>query len=177
MRKLAILALCAALLAGCGSVPAASAPAAESTAQSDITATAESAAAQAQDPAQDTKAAQIAVLDQFVAFGADTAGGSLKTARAAAVLVEYLSASDFGDGTADAWRAGLSGDAQERLALNWPGILAEAQAICADPAAQADELASAGVETDFPGMELGGVPDKLTALDAVLGAQGQPVKG
>jgi len=25
-------------------------------------------------------------------------------------------------------------------------------------------------------MELGGVPDKLTALDAVLGAQGQPVK-
>ena len=70
----------------------------------------------------------------------------------------------------------LSGDAQERLALNWPGILAEAQAICADPAACADELASAGVETDFPGMELGGVPDKLTALDAVLCAQGQPVK-
>ena len=69
-----------------------------------------------------------------------------------------------------------SGSAQERLALNWPGILAEAQAICADPAARADELASAGVETDFPGMELGGVPDKLTALDAVLGAQGQPVK-
>jgi len=25
-------------------------------------------------------------------------------------------------------------------------------------------------------MELGGVPDKLTALDAVLCAQGQPVK-
>ena len=119
---------------------------------------------------------QLAVLDGLVDFGADTAGGSLKTARAAAVLVEYLSASDFGDGTADAWRAGLSGDAQERLALNWPGILAEAQAICADPAARADELASAGVETDFPGMELGGVPDKLTALDAVLGAQGQPVK-
>ena len=108
--------------------------------------------------------------------GADTAGCSLKTARAAAVLVEYLSASEFEDGTADTWRAGLSGDAQERLALNWPGILAEAQAICADPAACADELASAGVETDFPGMELGGVPDKLTALDAVLCAQGQPVK-
>ena len=69
-----------------------------------------------------------------------------------------------------------TGHAQERLALNWPGILAEAQAICADPAACADELASAGVETDFPGMELGSVPDKLTALDAVLCAQGQPVK-
>ena len=94
----------------------------------------------------------------------------------AAALVEYLSASEFEDGTADTWRAGLSGDAQERLALNWPGILAEAQAICADPAACADELASAGVETDFPGMELGSVPDKLTALDAVLCAQGQPGK-
>ena len=117
---------------------------------------------------------QLAVLDGLVDFGADTAGCSLKTARAAAVLVEYLSASEFEDGTADTWRAGLSGDAQERLALNWPGILAEAQAICADPAACADELASAGVETDFPGMELGGVPDKLTALDAVLCAQGQP---
>ena len=55
-------------------------------------------------------------------------------------------------------------------------VLAEAQAICADPAACADELASAGVETDFPSMELSGVPDKLTALDAVLCAQGQPVK-
>ena len=54
--------------------------------------------------------------------------------------MEYLSASEFEDGTADTWRAGLSGDAQERLALNWPGILAEAQAICADPAACADEL-------------------------------------
>lgn len=97
---------------------------------------------------------------------------SLKTARAAAVLVEYLSASEFEDGTADTWRAGLSGDAQERLALNWPGILAEAQAICADPAACADELASAGVETDFPGMELDGVPDKLTALDASAGRTG-----
>ena len=105
------------------------------------------------------------------------AGAALLAGCAApAVLVEYLSASEFEDGTADTWRAGLSGDAQERLALNWPGILAEAQAICADPAACADELASAGVETDFPSMELGGVPDKLTALDAVLCAQGQPVK-
>ena len=91
---------------------------------------------------------QLAVLDGLVDFGADTA-----LSRAV---------------------RDLSGDAQERLALNWPGILAEAQAICADPAACADELASAGVETDFPGMELGGVPDKLTALDAVLCAQGQP---
>ena len=161
MRRLAILLAGAALLAGCA------APAVPEAAS----------AVQAVSSEAGSRTEQLAVLDGLVDFGADTAGGSLKTARAAAVLVEYLSASDFGDGTADAWRTGLSGDAQERLALNWPGILAEAQAICADPAARADELASAGVETDFPGMELGGVPDKLTALDAVLGAQGQPAKG
>lgn len=112
---------------------------------------------------------------QAVSSEAGTGHAGSRTEQLA-VLVEYLSASEFEDGTADTWRAGLSGDAQERLALNWPGILAEAQAICADPAACADELASAGVETDFPGMELDGVPDKLTALDAVLGAQGRPVK-
>ena len=161
MRRLAILLAGAALLAGCA------APAVPEAAS----------AVQAVSSEADSRTEQLAVLDGLVDFGADTAGGSLKTARAAAVLVEYLSVAELEDGTADAWRAGLNGDAQERLALNWPGILAEAQAICADPAARADELASAGVETDFPGMELGGVPDKLTALDAVLGAQGQPVKG
>ena len=158
MRRLAILLAGAALLAGCA------APAVPEVSSEEGTGHA------------GNRTEQLAVLDGLVDFGADTAGCSLKTARAAAVLVEYLSASEFEDGTADTWRAGLSGDAQERLALNWPGILAEAQAICADPADCADELASAGVETDFPGMELGGVPDKLTALDAVLGAQGQPVK-
>lgn len=161
MRRLAILLAGAALLAGCA---APAVPEAASAVQA--------VSSEAGTGHTGSRTEQLAVLDGLVDFGADTAGCSLKTARAAAVLVEYLSASEFEDGTADTWRAGLSGDAQERLALNWPGILAEAQAICADPAACADELASAGVETDFPGMELGGVPDKLTALDAVLCAQG-----
>ena len=162
MRKLAILALCAALLAGCGSVPAASASAAESTA------TVESAAAQAQDPAQDTKAAQIAVLDQFVAFGADTAGGSLKTTMAAASLVEYLSAGEIEVDTMNEWLAGLTDDESELLALNWPGILSAAEAISSDPSGQADALASAGVETDFAAMTLTDVPDKLVNVNTVL---------
>lgn len=162
MRKLAILALCAALLAGCGSVPAVSAPAAESTA------TVESAAAQAQDPAQDTKAAQIAVLDQFVAFGADTAGGSLKTTMAAASLVEYLSAGEIEADTMNEWLAGLTDDERELLALNWPGILSAAEAISSDPSGQADALASAGVETDFAAMTLTDVPDKLVNVNTVL---------
>ena len=154
MRRLAILLAGAALLAGCA------APAVPEAASAVQAVSSEAGTGHA-----GSRAEQLAVLDGLVDFGVDTAGCSLKTARAAAE-----------DGTADTWRAGLSGDAQERLALNWPGILAEAQAICADPAACADELASAGVETDFPGMELGGVPDKLTALDAVLCAQGQPEK-
>ena len=157
MRRLAILLAGAALLAGCA------APAVQEAASAVQAVSSEAGTGHA-----GSRAEQLAVLDGLVDFGADTAGCSLKTARAAAVLVEYLSAAEFEDGTADTWRAGLSGDAQERLA--------EAQAICADPAACADELASAGVETDFPGMELGGVPDKLTALDAVLCAQGQPGK-
>ena len=149
MRRLAILLAGAALLAGCA------APAVPEAASAVQAVSSEAGTGHA-----GSRTEQLAVLDGLVDFGADTAGCSLKTARASAVLVEYLSASEFEDGTADTWRAGLSGDAQERLALNWPGILAEAQA--------------AGVETDFPGMELGGVPDKLTALDAVLCAQGQP---
>ena len=185
MRRLAILLAGAALLAGCA------APAVPEAASAVQAVSSEAGTGHA-----GSRTEQLAVLDGLVDFGADTAGCSLKTARAAAALVEYLSASgailqtrqpgsnerhrsglfSIPTAEADTWRAGLSGDAQERLALNWPGILAEAQAICADPAACADELASAGVETDFPGMELGGVPDKLTALDAVLCAQGQPVK-
>ena len=124
MRRLAILLAGAALLAGCA------APAVPEAASAVQAVSSEAGTGHA-----GSRAEQLAVLDGLVDFGADTAGCSLKTARAAAVLVEYLSAAEFEDGTADTWRAGLSGDAQERLALNWPGILAEAQAICADPAA------------------------------------------
>ena len=132
MRRLAIFLAGAALLAGCA------APAVPEAASAVQAVSSEAGTGHA-----GSRTEQLAVLDGLVDFGADTAGCSLKTARAAAVLVEYLSASEFEDGTADTWRAGLSGDAQERPALNWPGILAEAQAICADPAACADELASA----------------------------------
>lgn len=159
MRKIFAVLLGLALLAGCAAAPAE--PGAASAAAS--------TAAESEAPGH-SQTEQLAVLDGLVDFGADTAGGSLKTAKAAAVLVEYLSVSDLEDGTTTAWLAGLSDDEQARLDLNWPGILAEARAICEDPAAQQELLDTAGVETDFPVMELGGVPDKLTALDAVLGA-------
>lgn len=109
MRRLAILLAGAALLAGCA---APAVPEAASAVQA--------VSSEAGTGHTGSRTEQLAVLDGLVDFGADTAGCSLKTARAAAVLVEYLSASEFEDGTADTWRAGLSGDAQERLALNWP---------------------------------------------------------
>ena len=118
MRRLAILLAGAALLAGCA------APAVPEAASAVQAVSSEAGTGHA-----GSRTEQLAVLDGLVDFGADTVGCSLKTARAAAVLVEYLSASELEDGTADTWRAGLSGDAQERLALNWPGILAEAQAM------------------------------------------------
>lgn len=157
MRKLLTLALCTALLAGCAAAPA------QSTSAAAVQPTAVPTAAQT-----DTQAAQTGVLDQFVDFGADTAGGSLKTDRAAAALVEYLSVSDIGTDTAATWLAGLTEEEQANLDLNWPGILAQAQAICSDPAAQADELASAGVTTDFTAMPLTDVPDKLVTINTVL---------
>lgn len=153
MRKWIAVVLGAALLAGCAAAPAAS----------------ESAAA-ASGTAQTTPAPteQINVLDQLVDFGADTAGGSLKTAKAAAVLVEYLSCSDLDADVMADWCTGLTDDQKELLDLNWPGILSEAEAICCDPAGEADELITAGVTTDFENMALTEVPDKLLTVDTVL---------
>ena len=111
---------------------------------------------------------QCNVLDGFVDFAADTAGGSLKSARAAAVLVEYLSCADIDASTAADWMTDLTQDQRDLLDINWAGILANAQNIAADPASQTDLLSCAGVTTDFTGMVLTGVPDKLVILNTVF---------
>ena len=169
-----VLALSLAVLTACGQVPGAgasgaaasdAASAAVSEAAPEVTAaTAESAA----DSAHDTTDEQRSVLDGFVDFAADTAGGSLKSARAAAVLVEYLSYADIDAATATDWMAGLTQDQHDLLDTNWAGILDNAQNITADPASQADLLSSAGVTTDFEGMVLTGVPEKLVTLNTVI---------
>ena len=176
MRKCTtlLLALALAALTACGQAPgnsgaASSESEAASTVVSEATpdvapATAESAA----DSARDTTAAQRNVLDGFVDFAADTAGGSLKSAQAAAVLVEYLSSDDIDATTATDWMANLTQDQHDLLDINWAGILDNAQNIAADPASQADLLASAGVTTDFESMVLTGVPDKLVILNTVF---------
>ena len=165
MRRIAILIVGLALLAGCAAAPSEPPPTPQSTHQS--TAAAETPGPTTA-PAADTTAEQKAVLDGFVSYGSDTAGGSLKNTQAAASLVEYLSYADIETATAMDWMAGLTDEQQAMLDLNWPGILAQAQAISADPAAQKEQLESAGVMTDFAGMVLTGVPDKLVTLNTVL---------
>ena len=180
MRKWMALALCAALLAGCSSAPAADSltvPESESTVQSEAAAESEAAPAESEALNQadvvytDVQAEQINVLNQLVDFSADEMGGSMKVTRAAAALVEYLSFSDIEVDTMNSWLSGLTSEQLANLNANWSAILGEAESICGDPAGQADLLASAGVTTNFPGMVLSEVPDKLVTVSTVLGGK------
>ena len=163
-----LLGLSLATLTACEQAPGNSGAASSDAASAVISEAASDAApATAETPAassRDTTTEQRNVLDGFVDFSADTAGGSLKCARAAAVLVEYLSCAD----TAADWMTDLTQDQRDLLDINWAGILANAQNIAADPASQTDLLSCAGVTTDFTGMVLTGVPDKLVILNTVF---------
>ena len=114
------------------------------------------------------------VLDGCIAFEADSAGGSLKTAVAASGLVVFLAETPPADlpGEAQAWQQELTAAEQQTLDANWPGVYRCAQELCADPAAQQDLLDTAGVTTDFTALDLAGVPQDLDAIDqALYGAQ------
>ena len=165
MRKPTTLlpALALAVLTACGAAPIDSGAASPESAS-----IAASTSAVEADSNSGTTDEQRNVLDGFVDFAANTAGGSLKSARAAAVLVEYLNYADIDAATAADWMAALSQDQRDLLDTNWAGILDNAQNIARDPAAQADLLASAGVTTDFTGMVLTEVPDKLVALNTIF---------
>lgn len=168
MRRLTtfLLALLLAVLVACGDTTMDSAAVSS---EINSTATVESAVASAPaDPSHDTTAEQRSVLDGCVDFAADTAGGSLKSARAAAALVEYLSYADIDAATAADWMAALPQEQRDLLDTNWSGILENAQNIASDPSSQADLLASAGVTTNFGSMVLTEVPDKLVVLNAVF---------
>lgn len=167
-----LLGLSLATLTACEQAPGNSGAASSDAASAVISEAASDAApATAETPAassRDTTTEQRNVLYGFVDFAADTAGGSLKSARAAAVLVEYLSCADIDASTAADWMTDLTQDQRDLLDINWAGILANAQNIAADPASQTDLLSCAGVTTDFTGMVLTGVPDKLVILNTVF---------
>ena len=99
-----LLGLSLATLTACEQAPGNSGAASSDAASAVISEAASDAApATAETPAassRDTTTEQRNVLDGFVDFSADTAGGSLKCARAAAVLVEYLSCADIDASTA-----------------------------------------------------------------------------
>lgn len=167
-----LLGLSLATLTACEQAPGNSGAASSDAASAVISeAVSDAAPATAETPAvssRDTTTEQRNVLDGFVDFSADTAGGSLKCARAAPVLVEYLSCADIDASTAADWMTDLTQDQRDLLDINWAGILANAQNIAADPASQTDLLSCAGVTTDFTGMVLTGVPDKLVILNTVF---------
>ena len=111
------------------------------------------------------------VLNGCIAYEVDSAGGSLKTAIAAADLVVFLAGDLVPEdlpGETRTWQQGLSADDQATMDANWPGVYCCAQDICADPAAQQGLLDDAGVTTDFSTMDLTDVPEQLDDMNEVL---------
>lgn len=169
-NRLLALALAAALcaaLAACGGARAdgVTAPAITSTA-STAPATPEVTAAPTAQPESDLHKA----LDDCLAFDADSAGGSLKSARAASGLLTALAANvpDTLPDDAAAWKANLSDKDKAQLAVNWPTISGTARAIAKDQDSQAGLLESAGIDTDFNKLDLTGIPAAFDTLDAAF---------
>ena len=151
------------LLAGCAGVPGTSAA---------QTATAESAPASVPAATAETSGKSLTVvLNGCIAYEVDSAGGSLKTAIAAADLVVYLAGedvpADLGGETA-AWQQSLDENSQATLDANWPGVYACAEGICQDLDSQQGLLDDAGVTTDFAAMDLTDVPEQLDVMNAAL---------
>ena len=176
MRRLAGLLAGCLLLAGCTAAPGApSAPvtaetaATRETAAPAPTATPEEALSEALGAVKTRRL--TVVLNGCIAYEIDSAGGSLKTAIAAADLVVFL-AGDFVPedlaGETQTWQNALDADDQATMDANWPRVYSCARDICEDPAAQQGLLDDAGVTTDFGSMDLTEVPAQLDAMNEVL---------
>ena len=174
MRKILCCILCGLLLAGCAAAPAAT-PEAARTGETAATpeagfSTSETAAVENAAAAVKTRRLTV-VLNGCIAYEVDSAGGSLKTAIAAADLVVFLAGDLVPEdlpGETRTWQQGLSADDQATMDANWPGVYRCAQDICADPAAQQGLLDDAGVTTDFSTMDLTDVPEQLDDMNEVL---------
>lgn len=174
MRKILCCILCGLLLAGCAAAPAAT-PETARTGETASTpeagfSTSETAAVENAAAAVKTRRLTV-VLNGCIAYEVDSAGGSLKTAIAAADLVVFLAGDLVPEdlpGETRTWQQGLSADDQSTMDANWPGVYRCAQDICADPAAQQGLLDDAGVTTDFSTMDLTDVPEQLDDMNEVL---------
>lgn len=122
-------------------------------------------------PGATLSSALVEALNASVAYGSDTAGGSLKTAQVSAALVQVLVENGVPDRLqegAAAWKATLTEEQRTLLSLNWASVSRVSRDIAADPASQKDLLASAGIGTDFTTMDLSGIPAAMDSLDAAL---------
>ena len=173
MRKWGIVLAGCLLLTGCTAAPGVS-ETGETAAPVQATATPETAtpeeALTAALGAVKTRRLTV-VLNGCIAYEVDSAGGSLKTAIAAADLVVYLAGDYVPDdlaGETALWQDALSGEDQATMDANWPKVYTCAQDICQDPAEQQGLLDDAGVTTDFSAMDLTEVPAQLDAMNEVL---------
>lgn len=170
MGNILCIVLCGLLLGGCAAGPVATPETATpATAQTETQSTPEQAVSEALGAVK-TRRLTVA-LNGCIAYEVDSAGGSLKTAIAAAGMVEYL-AGDFVPqdlaGETLTWQAALSEEDSATMDANWPGVYRCAQDICADPASQRELLNDAGVTTDFSTMDLTEVAAQLDAMNEVL---------
>jgi len=191
-----VAALCAAILAGCGNSGSSSSATSSSSTAASTEATGEEASsngaasgsapsdtASSGSTAPDTAAVMepeydptdlLAAFDSGVGYEADTAGGSLKTAMAAAALVQVVAErgtpQDL-ETVASNWRDGLDETKRQVLTANWTSISEMARQIAKDPASQSGTLSTAGVTTDFSTMDLSKVSAALDTLDGVFGEE------
>jgi predicted small secreted protein len=185
-KAIALISACvlaAALLSGCGSGGSASSGSASSPAASSsaTTSCATSSPGTTSGTTSETtsgttyqKADLDKVLDACKSFEPDSAGGSLKSAAAAAGLVEF-SARNATDANlkalgndVESWYNGLTQTDKNQLKNNWQEIYQDAQAIVADPSSTKDLLTDAGVTTDFSKMDLSTGISVCNLLDSLM---------
>lgn len=178
--------LCAALLTACtaASSSAAASPSPSPSMTPETSATASPAPGDAAATGADAAAAGYTaaglnlVLDGCITYGDGTAGSSLKAAIAANDLVRYTA--QYGKGhseeietDAEAWYNGLDDGQRSQMDANWPGVCNTARAITDAPENAEGLLQSAGVTTDFSGVDLDTAAACITVLDGVFSAEPQ----
>ena len=189
-----VLALCAALMAGCGSTAdkAADAPSQEAaqTETAQETTAPETEEAQDGEPADETgepaegepgfdSAALAEALGGICNVGPGSAGSDLRAVRAAGDLVLFAAGNvtpesipDVTEGI-DAWFAGQDEEALEEFALAWPMVSDYAGQIEEAPDLLASQLADAGLEEDFSELDRSTTSYLLEIIDVCTDSYAQ----
>jgi len=176
------------LVAGCGAARNAAAPevivsrpSAEESAQSSVesqsTVESQSASCDTASFQAERSADLQTLLTACVGVQPGAAGCSLRSASAAAGLVEF-SATHAKDCSAPrindqikSWYNALSADDKNALKDAWPSVYADAQSLVADPKAMTDQLSDAGVTTNFAQMDLTDGMFVANYLQSLLGGK------